>query len=433
MNDNDLGIQYSQQQPMEATPNPKPRKKRRLHSRQSLLESPTVTLFGHLRASPVSNDDTSMQHTPSRSKMKKVLVKYPHANNPHTDFIDVPALVFPTRRKMGARSSRRSATPIIPYEPSTDVFTPPREVFLSPVINSMSKSSKRKTIASASAFKSAKGKKKSSTLTIVTAVKQELPDIDLTLPMPPPSPTDDPLLLLGPPELDFFSELMPPRRREMSVQVQAVEGDLPPPIAMGEAVMELNEEEDAEEQKVRRMSVGPEQLDEEAEEKEEVRWMPPEQLLELNEEEAVEEQEVRRLSVEPGQLDEEEAEEQKVRCMSVEPEQLLENEGHEEEHEVRQILVELDDEELASPFDNPDRLQDTENLACENQAASFIPCHLEQEEDDDQIRDDSDELGHGIVKITRADPLSAARAAAILKQVNIYSLHFECYWLMCIE
>ena len=584
--DNDLVIQFSQQQqPIEATPNPKPRKQGRHHSRQPSLESPTGTSFGHLRSSPVSNDDTSKQHTPSRSKRKTILVESPHANNPDADFIDVPALVLTTRRKTGARPSRRSATPVIPYEPPTDVFTPPREVFLSPVTKSMSKSSKRKTIASASAFKSAKGKKKGSTLTIVTAVKQELPDIDLTLPMPPPSPTDDPLLLSGPPELDFFPEPTPPRRREMSVQVQAVDEDLPPsspepPIAMDEeeeavrwdfnnsiapnistdetfmqldpgdaavrlfdiapssnggwsdsedeqaggmegvvegegeytgrwkmmlvrtkqdppssatrgrmeewgrpispfpkkvaklAFLEEEEEEEGEEgnkqqeldhlqggqqeggfvghkeeereEVVRWMSVEPEQLleneegqgvgqlsleseqldEEEEAEEQEVRRMSvePEQLLELNEEEEAEEQEVRRMSVEPEhllELNEEEEEEQEVRRMSIEPEQLLENEEEEEEHE---------DEELASPFDNLDRLppQFSESLACENQAASCVPCHSEQEEDD-QISDDSDELGHGIVKITSADPRSAARAAAILKQVNIYSLRFECY------
>jgi hypothetical protein len=637
--DNDVTVQ-SPQQPMEATPNPKPRKQGRLHSRQPSLESPTGTSFAHL----------AVQHTtPSRSKTKTVLVESPHANNPDADFIDVTALVLPTRRKtlLGARSSRRSATPIIPYEPPTDVFTPPREVFLSPVTKSMSKSSKRKTIASTSGFKSAKGKKKGgSTLTIVTTVKQELPDIDLTLPMPPPSPTDDPLLLSGPPELDFLPEPSPPRRREMSVQVQVVDGDLPPsspesPIAIDEAMgvfdwdcnnniapkistddetfmqldpdeagispvrlfdiapssnggwtdsedegeraggmegldegegeytgrwktmlvrtkldppssatrgrmedwgrpispfpkkvaklafleeeeeeegeegqqelnhqqeeeckeeereeevewmsvapeqlleegqgvgqssveseqlLELNEEEEeAEEQEVRRMSVEPEQLlelNEEEEEEQEVRRMSvePEQSLEVNEEEEEEEQEIRRMSVEPEQLlevneeeeeeqevrrmsvepeqllenEEEEAEEQEVRRMSVEPEQLLENEEeaeeqevrrmsvepeqlleNEEEHEVRQISVELDVEEVASPFDNLDHLP-LQYPAC-------VPCRSEQEDDDDQISDDSDELGHDIVKITSADPRSAARAAAILKQVNILFFTF---------
>ena len=552
--DNDLSIQ-SPQQPIEATPNPKPRKQGRLHSRQPSLGSPTGTSFGHLGSSPVPNDDTSKQHTPSRSKTKTVLVKSPHEKNPDADFIDVPALVLPSRMKtlLSARSSRRSATPIIPYEPPTDVFTPPREVFLSPVTKSMSKSSKRKTIASASGFKSAKGKKKGSTLSIVTAVKQELPDIDLTLPMPPPSPTDDPLLLSGPPETDFLLEPTPPRRREMSVQVQADDdGDLPPsspepPIAMDdETLMQLDPDdagispmrlfdvapssnggwsdsedeqaggmegvdegegeytgrwkmmlvrtkedppssatrgrmeewgrpispfpkkltklafvghkEEEREGEVGWMSVEPEQLLENEKEDQGVGKLSvePEQLLELNEEEAeeqevrqmsvepeqlteeeeeAEEQEVRRMSVEPELNEEEEAEEQEVRRMSMEPEQLLENEEEGEEHEVRQISVELDDEEFASPFNNLDRqpLQYTENPACENQATSCIPCHSEQEEDDDQISDDSDELSHGIVKITSADPRSAARAAAILKQVNIYSLRFECYWLTCIE
>ena len=528
-------IDFTTQQSMETTPNPKPRKQGRLHSRQPSLESPTETSFVHLRSS--SKDDTSNKHTPSRSKTKTVLVESPHAKNPNADFIDVPALVLPTQRKtlLAARSSRRSATPIIPYEPPTDVFTPPREVFLSPV----TKSSKRKSIASASSFKSAKGKKKGSRLTIVTAVKQELPDIDLTLPMPPPSPTDDPLLLSGPPELDFFfsdSEPTPPRKREMSVQVQPYDEDLPrsnggwtdsddeveraggmegvdegegeytgrwktmlvrtkqdPPSSATRGRMEewgkpispfpklaLLEEEDEEglnhqhggqqeeeckeeghEEEVGWMSVEPEQLfengegqgagqlsvesghlmdlneeEEAAAEEQEVRRMSvePEQSFELELDEA-EELEVRRISVEPEQsleLNEDEAEEQEVRRMSVEPEQLLENEEEEaEEQEVRQMSVEpeqlLENEEekegreVASPFDNLDRLP-PQYPACENQAASCVPCRLDQE-DDDQNSDDSDELDHGIVKITSADPRSAARAAAILKQVNIYFLY----------
>ena len=235
---NDSSIQSLQ--PVEVTPNPKPRKQGRLHSGQPSFESPTRTLFGH---SPISTDDTSNsnQLTPSRSKMKKVVIKSPHAKNPDADFIDnVPALILPAdkasgsalrRTLLGARPSRRSATPIPPYEPPKDVFTPPREVFLTPVLT---KSSKRKIISLTSVSKSAKGRKKGSNLTIVTGVKQELPDIDLSLPMPPPSPTDDPLLLSGPPEPEFDPEPTPPRRREVSVQAQAEQevdvwgGDLPP-------------------------------------------------------------------------------------------------------------------------------------------------------------------------------------------------------------
>lgn len=201
--DNDLGIQSPQV--VEATPNPKPRKQGRLHSRQP-PESPTRTTFRDLKSSPTSVLPLAKA---SGSALNRTL--------------------------LAAKSSRRSVTPIPPYEPPMDVFTPPREVFLSPALpKSMSKSSKRKTIGSVSTSKSAKGKKKGSTLTIVVGVKQELPDIDLSLPMPPASPTDDPLLLSGPPEPEFDSEPTPPRRREMSVQAQVGQevgiwdGELPP-------------------------------------------------------------------------------------------------------------------------------------------------------------------------------------------------------------
>ena len=57
----------------------------------------------------------------------------------------------------------------------------------------------------------------------------------------------------------------------------------------------------------------------------------------------------------------------------------------------------------------------------------------EQEEYDDRINDDSDDLRHGIVKMTGAEPRSNARAVEILKQVIIYSLLFDSFWLTCIE
>lgn len=202
--DNDLGIQSPQV--VEATPNPKPRKQGRLHSRQPSPETPTRTTFRHLKSSPTSVLPLAKA---SGSALNRTL--------------------------MAAKPSRRSATPIPPYEPPMDVFTPPREVFLSPALpKSVSKSSKRKTIGSVSTSKPAKGKKKGSTLTIVVGVKQELPDIDLSLPMPPASPTDDPLLLSGPPEPEFDSGPTLPRRREMSVQAQVEQevgiwdGELPP-------------------------------------------------------------------------------------------------------------------------------------------------------------------------------------------------------------
>ena len=152
-----------------------------------------------------------------------------------------PARKKKTLLQSTAGSSRRSAITIIPYEPPTDVFTPPKEVFLTPMTNTMSKSSKRRksVLASPSSFKSAKARRKNPpTLTIVTAVKQELPDhIDLTLPMPPPSPSDDPLLLSGPSEFDFLSEPTTP------ASVKQEEELLPSPIAVdNEEAIKMEEE-----------------------------------------------------------------------------------------------------------------------------------------------------------------------------------------------
>lgn len=86
---------------------------------------------------------------------------------------------------------RRSATPIPPYEPPAERFTPPREVICTPPgappsPTRMTKSSKRKSTGTR-----ASGKK------LVLVIKKEPPEVDLTLPPPPPSPTDDPLLLKG--------------------------------------------------------------------------------------------------------------------------------------------------------------------------------------------------------------------------------------------
>lgn len=111
------------------------------------------------------------------------------------------------RRTTLARA-RRSATPIPPYEPPPDIFTPPRQVFINPPATSTVRSSRRKT-----------GTKAKKPLKIV--IKQEMPDIDLTLPMPPPSPSDDPLLLVGTREAPMEVERYPtPPRRHASVQAE---------------------------------------------------------------------------------------------------------------------------------------------------------------------------------------------------------------------
>ncbi|SJL07315.1 uncharacterized protein ARMOST_10661 [Armillaria ostoyae] len=133
-------------QPQQSTPNPKPRKQLR-----SRTPSPSRT----------------------RSPYKTVLLQSPHANNPNADYI------IPT-----AYSRRRSTTPVVvPYEPPADVFSPPREVIVSPVVRTPRRRTK-----------------------LAVAVKKEPPVIDLSEPMPPPSPTDDPLLLTGPPK-----EILPKR------------------------------------------------------------------------------------------------------------------------------------------------------------------------------------------------------------------------------
>ncbi|KAF8882194.1 hypothetical protein CPB84DRAFT_1838218 [Gymnopilus junonius] len=224
------------QQAIEATPNPKPRKQGR-HTRvpSTEVESPTRGSFTLVARSPTKSESgrrRDINTTPS--KPKRVIVQSPHAANPDADFILPVSLSFlsaaPARRAvLGARASRRSATPIPPYEPPTDVFTPPREVFMSPVPKTISKSSKRKTPATT---KANTRKSRVSNLSVVTTqVKKEIPDdIDLMAPMPPPSPSDDPLLLSGPPEPPIESS--PSRRpaaRRHSVSIPAQNEMMLPP------------------------------------------------------------------------------------------------------------------------------------------------------------------------------------------------------------
>ncbi|KAF8226459.1 hypothetical protein L208DRAFT_1380191 [Tricholoma matsutake] len=169
--------------PQEATPNPKPKKQSKHQPTRN--HSPTRT--------------PSRQHPP-------LLVKSPHASNPEADFI--PDLPLDVPRRSVATARVRRTTPIPPYEPPTDVFTPPREVIMTP---SMSKSSKRKTNTKQI---TAKGKKILKVVIPAPSVKKELPDIDLSVPMPPPSPGDDPLLLSGPILPPSSTPTRPPKQRE---------------------------------------------------------------------------------------------------------------------------------------------------------------------------------------------------------------------------
>ncbi|KDR68464.1 hypothetical protein GALMADRAFT_283159 [Galerina marginata CBS 339.88] len=211
---------------VEATPNPKPRKQGR-HARMASMGSPTRASFGS--PSTGSTADNSLKRTKdlntTPSKPKTILAQSPHTKNPDADWIPpVPSLALsakPTRRAaLSARSSRRSATPIPHYEPPTDVFTPPRVVYMSPAPRTETRGKTRTPTTTA---KAKKGKGKTNLRVVTTQVKQELPDdIDLAAPMPPPSPSDDPLLLSGPPEPPVESSPLRRvvRRREASVQVE---------------------------------------------------------------------------------------------------------------------------------------------------------------------------------------------------------------------
>ncbi|KAJ7716083.1 hypothetical protein B0H16DRAFT_462041 [Mycena metata] len=132
--------------PQEATPNPKPRKThRRRTSSQLQQDSPTRTAFAR--------------------------------SNPNADYI----------------STRRSQS-VTPYEPPTDVFTPPREIRLAP---SPAPKSSRGASTKPKPRTTPQPRPRTPLRVVVHSVKKEpLPAIDLARPMTPPSPTDDPLLLL---------------------------------------------------------------------------------------------------------------------------------------------------------------------------------------------------------------------------------------------
>lgn len=154
----------------EATPNSKPRKQSKRHvDFVARASSP-------LRASSSNNAPRTPTHerrSRTESPTKRDVIPSPHHTNPSADFI----LPSSSHR----RAPRRSTTPLFPYEPPAERFTPPREVVCEsptrPRTNGRKSVNRRLTIT----------------------VKKEPPVIDLSRPLPPPSPTDDPLLLSGPP------------------------------------------------------------------------------------------------------------------------------------------------------------------------------------------------------------------------------------------
>ncbi|KAJ3714227.1 hypothetical protein C8R42DRAFT_683427 [Lentinula raphanica] len=229
----------------QTTPNPKPRKQSRKFNRAHVrthsngsdvsmeiitIRSPTRSTGGGteidreplLDPSYLANEE--IQATPSRKRRQPKLMRSPHVSNPNADYIP-PSLVdsdnepenncppWPYTKK-AARLGRRSLTPALipPYEPPNVVFTPPREVVVSPIASPTRSKQKRKVAK-------VKG------LKLNIKIKSEPPDFAyLNEPMPPASPTDDPLLLSGPPE-----ETGAPHSRTMrdaSVSADLVENNI---------------------------------------------------------------------------------------------------------------------------------------------------------------------------------------------------------------
>ncbi|KAL0958365.1 hypothetical protein HGRIS_000506 [Hohenbuehelia grisea] len=180
------------------------------HNRAASTSTPTTSR----RTSPRASKSLSAKSSPV--KPKRVLIQSPHTSNPDADFMLPIALNAESEEPISRRRhSRRSATPIVipPYEPPKEVFTPPREITLSPPPQSRSSRASRRSLtprapSPAASSKNTKGKKASSRaselrnrLKLVVAVKAEPPEVDLSLPPPPASPTDDPILLSGPIEV----------------------------------------------------------------------------------------------------------------------------------------------------------------------------------------------------------------------------------------
>lgn len=311
--------------------------------------------------------------------------------------------------KLKARGSRRSATPIPPYEPPPDIFTPPREVFLKPVQpKSVSKSSKRKSLV-----RKGKALRVDTTEQGNMQVKQELPDdLDLLAPMPPPSPTDDPLLLRG--------QLKPKPRMEAIEVKEATE----------DSMMQFDDPQDVDVEPVRLFDIDTfatgdggwsDSDDEPTRENEEEgegeytgKWrmlkIPTKQDPPSSATRTRQELWGRPISPFPrmamtldllGEELEAEEEEAEVRKMSVEPEP---------EHHDSKGAACLNEETVFPDLENqPNNVQVNQGT------------HLTDEDEDGEDTDTDDEPD--LVKITSVDPRAAARAVAILKQVSIIFHH----------
>ncbi|KAJ7054492.1 hypothetical protein C8F01DRAFT_1163555 [Mycena amicta] len=138
----------------EATPNPKPRK-------------------AHRRQSSVQRD----QHPIVEAESPTHATFLRRSQNPNADWLPIPGT--------SKTNSRRSVTP---YEPPTDVFTPPQEIIRQTPVQAL-KARQRTTTPQTRTRTPLR-------VVVQTSIKKEMPAIDLSRPIDPPSPTDDPLLLL---------------------------------------------------------------------------------------------------------------------------------------------------------------------------------------------------------------------------------------------
>lgn len=173
------------------TPNPRLRKQGRHVETGSPTSSPRKV--GHstpggaetLLQSPTRRGGSPSSKPNSKSQTQPLELLSPHAKSPLADYIPTSLLTASPRAGRSGAARRRSVTPIPPYEPPPERFTPPREIIVSPIGSGATKKKERK--------------KRSSQLHMPHRVKQEPPDVDLTAPLPPPSPGDDPILLVGTP------------------------------------------------------------------------------------------------------------------------------------------------------------------------------------------------------------------------------------------
>jgi hypothetical protein len=214
-----------------STPNPKPRKLVRHHSKTTStmsMESPTETYFHQIENLAIvtkSPKPSTKKLEINKSPRKQALMQSPHANNPDANYIPpvpIPSSVLSFSRR------RRSTTPmpIPPYEPPTEQFTPPKEVLVTPIAN-VSSRSKKSTIR----MKVTRPKLK---------VKTALPAIDLSKPVEPPSPSDDPLLLTG---SDIIKKMREKKRKAKEIKEVTPKAKTPssPPLSKDKAELARND------------------------------------------------------------------------------------------------------------------------------------------------------------------------------------------------